>query len=782
MLLNRIHQQQEMQGEILKPGLVCNHFRKIAPNGFGDPYNAYPHSMAWFKDCLYVGTTRANLANRAKQLEANTPERLGEIFPVRIPKNYFDNDLRAEIWRYRVVTDTWERVYVSPLVKGIDGYDVPISVGFRSMTSFQSPGESTPSLYIPTWGSHQTPGTLMLRTVDGSEFEVVSEPGLGITENAPRSLRGIISFRDRLFTSPVVGQKRLQPNVAGSAIVYTSSYPVGGQWVRACEPHFGNRNNLSVFHMAEFNGYLYAGTMNIHEGFEVWKTDAEGAPPYKWKKVLMSGAYRGKLSQIAMTLIAFREHLYVGSAIQNCSFDFDNNIGPAAPEVIRLNADDSWEIVFGEPRMTPEGFKVPLSGLGLGLGNPFSGYIWSMCVHEGWLYVGNAVWTVFLRYAGRSERWPKSFAHIFEPENVERILQKYGGCDLWRTRDGLQWVPVTQNGFDNCFNIGFRNMASSPYGLFVGAANPFAPEIAVRRVTGWNYEINHRGGLEIWMGTELTGVNPSVSEAAVPKKDMSNVYRFVSENHEDNGSIEAELQDFYDRSGFCHIGCWRTDISDTGKACENLMDEILALIPEKRGAVIDIGCGSGASTRHLVKYFPKNSVTGITANPMYLSFCNELAAGVKFVQRKLPFLKWPLESVDVIVWAWNFLEDPGSRRTLLHECFKVLRPGGQLVCFDVLQQKIMTKRIFRSMVKSGNAVDTVEDYHKLLFACGFEDIRIFDVTSASMAGFRKHAKQYFGRRRMADQIDDEMLMRIQSALMLNGDMQTACVLLSAVKK
>ena len=471
-------------------GLVRKDFRKIAPNGFGDPYNAYPHGMTWFQDHLYVGTTRANLANRSKQVASKTPDRLGEIWPVRLPKSYFDNDLRAEIWRYYPPTDQWSRVFVSPLVRGVDGFDVPLSVGFRCMIPFQGLSDSVPALYVPTWGSHQTPTTYMLRSIDGVNFEIVSEPGQCIPEHKPRSLRGLVSFKGYLFTSPVVGQKRLDPNIAGFMVILVSSDPARGDWRLACEPHFGDPNNLSVFHMTTFNGYLYAGTLNVNEGFQIWKTDAEGEPPFKWKKVLSHGAYRGRLNQIAMTLRSFNDYLYVGSAIQNCSFDFDNNIGPSPPEVLRINPDDSWDLIVGDPRITPDGLKVPLSGLGSGMGNPFSGYIWSMCVHEGWLYTATAVWAVFLRYAGREDRWPEKLRGIFTPKNVEKMLQNFGGCDLWRTMDGSRWEPVTQNGFDNCFNIGFRNMVSSPHGLFVGAANPFSPEVAVKRIAGWNYEPN----------------------------------------------------------------------------------------------------------------------------------------------------------------------------------------------------------------------------------------------------------------------------------------------------
>ena len=44
------------------PGLHESNFRKICENGFGDGYNAYAYSMAWFRDHLYVGTSRANLS------------------------------------------------------------------------------------------------------------------------------------------------------------------------------------------------------------------------------------------------------------------------------------------------------------------------------------------------------------------------------------------------------------------------------------------------------------------------------------------------------------------------------------------------------------------------------------------------------------------------------------------------------------------------------------------------------------------------------------------------
>jgi len=44
-----------------KGGLNACNFKPISERGFGDPFNSYPHSMVWFNDYLYVGTTRAHL-------------------------------------------------------------------------------------------------------------------------------------------------------------------------------------------------------------------------------------------------------------------------------------------------------------------------------------------------------------------------------------------------------------------------------------------------------------------------------------------------------------------------------------------------------------------------------------------------------------------------------------------------------------------------------------------------------------------------------------------------
>ena len=484
-------------------GLRTGSFRKIAEHGFGDPYNAYPHSMAWFRNRLYVGTTRACLAYRGRWRRERSPDLLGQVWPVRIPDQLFDIDLRAEIWRYDPASDGWRRVFLSPMAQGIDGYQVPRMLALRSMTVFQGQSDPAPCLYVPAMGSHQTPDAIMVRSEDGEQFEVVNEPSMGFPEEyRAKGVRALTVFGDRLFTAPTVGRGRKSPNYTAFMIIGVNADPARAPWEIACDPNFGDPYNLTVFEMAVFNGYLYAGTANVREGFQVWKTDAEGTPPYRWTRVISHGAFRGKFNEGVVTMRAFGGHLYVGSGIQEGGWDTEHNVGPAAAEVIRLHPDDSWDLVVGQPRMTPDGLKVPLSGLGPGFDNPFTAYIWSMCEHEGWLYVGTLDTLVLLRYGKPgSWVWPEYLRKQFRAKQLEEMLLQAGGFNLWRTQDGVQWFPVTRNGFGNCYNYGARTLVSAPCGLFVGAANPFGPDVAVKRPHGWRYEPNPDGGLEIWLGS-----------------------------------------------------------------------------------------------------------------------------------------------------------------------------------------------------------------------------------------------------------------------------------------
>jgi nucleoside-diphosphate-sugar epimerase len=474
------------------PGLSEPDFRPLAVNGFGDPANSYVHCMAQFCGSVYAGTSRHSMA--LLRLFPPLEPAVMDPWPVRVPGSVDDLDMHGQIWRLRPDSDTWERAYTSPDMPGKQGRDVPRDLGYRGMTVFQGGSDDEPALYVGAISTVLRGGAArLLRSCDGEHFEAVGEPGLGNPNVS--TLRAMTGFDGHLYVPPA--GEGITFNSNSASVIMRAADPVQGPWLPACDPGFGDEGNTGVFEMEVFAGHLYAGTFNAREGYQVWKTPAAGGRACRWTKVLDQGASRGPRSEIAMSMTAFGDALYIGSAVQNGGYDRVNKVGPAASELVRLYADDSWDLLVGEPRQTPQGWKEPLSGMGPGLDNQLAGYFWRMAVHQGWLYLSTFDGSVFLPVAGRPSR---TVRRLVEAYGMDQILRMSGGFELWRTRDGVDWVPVTTTGFDNAYNYGARTLLPTSRGLFVGTANPFAPETPARMANGWHYVPNPRGGAEVWLG------------------------------------------------------------------------------------------------------------------------------------------------------------------------------------------------------------------------------------------------------------------------------------------
>lgn len=471
-------------------GLVAADFSPIAVRGGGDRLNAYAHSAAWFRHALYIGTTRANLS-LLKVRAASTLE----PWPTRVPADIYDQDLRAQVLAYEPEAGTWRRAFRSPVVPGVGG-EVSRDLGYRGMAVFKAADEVAPSLYLASWASARSgrPPAL-LRTRDGIRFDTVGTLGDDATVTSYRTLAAL---GDRLYAAPT-GRLGGAANAAGIALLAASRRPAAAGWKLALDASVCDAGDLGVLEVAELGGRLYVGTINPG-GFSLWSCRPDGPPPYAWAKVVSDGAGRGPLNEAAISLCAFRGALYVGTAIQNGGYDRTYGIGPAAGELLRVHPDGTWDLLVGEERDTSAGAKRPLSGRGPGFDNPFNAYIWRLAVHGGWLYATTYNWAVFLPYLPLRE-FPAARA-LLGRHDPWALAAAFGGFELWRTSDGVDWAPVVRDGFGTPYNYGGRSLLSTPHGLVVGTANPFGPEVAVPVRNGWRYAPNERGGLEIWLGRE----------------------------------------------------------------------------------------------------------------------------------------------------------------------------------------------------------------------------------------------------------------------------------------
>jgi len=747
--MNPVHAQQ-MESPAQRgngsQSLTVGDFKCIASSGFGDPRNSYPHSMAWYQDHLYVGTTR-NILHVVK-LAPDPKFGAYHLWPVDVPAgtDAASLDQRCQIWRYSPRENRWQKVSESPLVWS-NGVRVWRDFGYRSMVVAQTQGDTKPALYVSTTTSSKAPGAIILRSTDGLTFAPVTARGMGNLDVS--SFRALVGFNRRLYTSP--SGKGRQWAFTGSPVVLESSNPAAGQWRPVSVPGFGDDTNQVIFEMAVFNGHLYAGTGNPANGYQVWKTRAEGSVPYAWKKVITNGAYRGNLNQAVMSMFVFKNALYVGGGIRRGGYDREFNTGPAAAELIRIHPDGSWDLVAGDERRTPDGLKSPLSKTGPGFGNPFTGYIWSMAEYDGFLYVGTYDSTVLLSFMDAQKLSPAQRGRL-NSSHLEQIVEIEGGFDLWSSSDGVRWEQITHNGFGNKYNYGVRTLVGAPYGLFLGAANPFAPDVATKTSAGWCYLPNPRGGLEVWMGSHANRVEGTAQSLRGSPQDL---YGAINRRYD-----RTMYEPFFSKQAdFANFGYWEPGVHSQQRASENLMQKLLDFLPEKKGTILDVACGKGATTRHLLKYYPPTQVTGINISQKQLETCRSNAPGCRFLQMSATDLNFEDDSFDSIICveaAFHF----NTREEFLRQALRVLKPGGRLVLSDILISKPTQGR--NPLYPKANSIENAAAYAQLFSRVGFDTVEVVDATEECWRRFCRHFLPYAGIEFAAGRLDFGTYKRLQA--------------------
>ena len=432
--------------------------------GFGDRQNSWSWSMQWWNGKLYVGANRAEECWSQASLAYNLPD-LFQYPPtdpdIECTDSPQDLLLQAEIWRWTPETETWERVFQSPNDVEIPGYPgkyVARDIGFRGMTLLTE-ADGTEALYVGGVTSRMynkgIPPPRILRSTDGVTFEPIpQDPGtfLGDLETLDgidmNTFRAMAAYNGRLYITA--------GRIRGDGVLLEGENPAGGNDnFRLVGPP-----GLRVFDLLPYNGLLYVATYNPVEGYSVLKTDATGTPPYTFTPVVTDGGFAEPLySRGALSMHIFKGRLYVGTD------------RPA--EVIRINPDDSWDLIVGRPRETPDGMKDPLSGFGPGFDYSMNVHIWRMQGHEDWLYVGTC---------DQSTVWK-------EIPFINDMLEPYMGFDLYTTPDGEHFTMITRTGFDHKLDYGVRTFASTPYGLFLGTANEYYGTRVFRGVHGEVYTI-----------------------------------------------------------------------------------------------------------------------------------------------------------------------------------------------------------------------------------------------------------------------------------------------------
>ncbi|UCF12548.1 MAG: hypothetical protein JSW06_11035 [Thermoplasmatales archaeon] len=228
---------------------------------------------------------------------------------------------------------------------------------------------------------------------------------------------------------------------------------------------FGNQNNHAVYSAAVFNDWLYVGTMNWRDGFEIWRTNGD-----IWDKVVGGGcdisygfgddnigferdiyAWEMKVFEDG---VSNQKHLYVGTF----------NI--AGCELWRTSNGNTWTCLIGENGTLKRGFNkvgIPLRTHNYGARR--------MEIFDNSLYIGTASVPPFgLKINGKNIL----FLNI--------LLESMGtGCEIWRF-DGSDFTKIvgrklssnknSHSGFGDWTNAYIWSLRAYDDRLFAGTWNP----------------------------------------------------------------------------------------------------------------------------------------------------------------------------------------------------------------------------------------------------------------------------------------------------------------------
>jgi len=203
----------------------------------------------------------------------------------------------------------------------------------------------------------------------------------------------------------------------------------------------------------------------------------------------------------------------------------------------------------------------------------------------------------------------------------------------------------------------------------------------------------------------------------------------------DRRMYSSATRERYGGSGFHNFGYWKPETRSQKEACENLMEMLLALIPEKTGTILDVACGKGGTTRHLLNYYPAKAITGINISEKQIRDCTVNAPGCNFCvmsATRLAFGSGAFDNAVCVEAAFHFV----TRQRFVDEIYRVLRPGGRLVLSDLLPSRV--RKIPRPVAPSACMIGPRE-YRNLYFSAGFERVEIVDSTFECSTGFQKSA-------------------------------------------
>ncbi|WP_446394973.1 class I SAM-dependent methyltransferase [Coleofasciculus sp. E1-EBD-02] len=215
--------------------------------------------------------------------------------------------------------------------------------------------------------------------------------------------------------------------------------------------------------------------------------------------------------------------------------------------------------------------------------------------------------------------------------------------------------------------------------------------------------------------------------------------------------LNHETRKIYGEHEFFNVGYWLPETQNQEEACFNLTEKLLEFIPEKTGKILDVGCGLGATTNYLLKYYSPADVVGINISSQQLERCRVNAPNCNFMEMDAVQMKFEENQFDQIICVEAALYF-NTREKFLKEAGRVLKPGGNLVLADIISA---TTEYFGNLVITENTVKDIEAYQNLYQKAGFDQVKLVEATEECWKTHFRHLKSWMESQFQAGEIDEE---------------------------